>query len=985
MKMVRLFAPAVLLAALTPWSGAQTGPQGALADRLDAWRASHGQAWQMVVDESTQTARFIYGGSAPAFFAAHSDADFLALARQAARVTQPLHGIESETLIDESVLFLPLASAGSTDKMTVQFRQAVHGVPVVHGFLNVLFDAHGRLLSVDTTALPGARAIDTQPSLSPANAEAFALESFVADKGVSGQVITAAHLVIDQVLRSDRREGALAYEVDVMWQSTHDVPVGVTYRIDADTGAVLSRDELVHNFDVSGTVFTKLTQGVAPDTGTNPPVNVPLAHIQVSSASGNAITDMNGNFNIVGATAPLNVTVAYNGPFTTTVNSTGTTYSLGTSLAAPTGNVVSMNPSGIGTVTAEANSANWIGRLRDWTRAVNPADATADFDALSNVNLAQTCNAYYAGSSVNFFLPGGGCPNTAYSTVVAHEMGHWLNVNYGSGNGGDGFGEGNADVFGMYLTDQPVIAQDFFGIGQPIRTGLNTTAFCGDLSPGCHGEVHFDGEVLMGALWKVRARLKVTLGASVGAATADLLFNSWMNAYNDTQIKTIIRTHWLTLDDDDGDINNGTPHYTDINSGFVDQQFPSYNLSPITISQVTALPNTTNQVGPYNVTARIVAAFSPPVVGPALFWRVNGGAFTSVAMTSLGSDNYGASIPGQTSYAKVEYYLRAQNSASATAFYPLGAPVTLQRFIVGVEQVFYSNDFETDSSGWTSSVVTLENDWQYGTPTGKAGDPLQGSSGTKVYGNDLGLGAQNGSYSDNEENWLRSPSINLTSCAHPTLRFKRWLNVQDSLHDQARIRVNGTQVYVNPTSGNLNDTAWTEMEIDISAQAAGVSPTVIEWSLKSDGSINFGGWNIDDVQVVALSAVGQSCEQGIAYCTPKTTSLGTHPFLTAVGAPSASLSNFRIELREGTYFKSGILFHGLSSAANPFQGGTMCAAPPITRDVSFTTDFFGYAPIPLPVTPSMMGQTWYLQTWFRDPPASFGSGLSNALQVGFCN
>ena len=96
-------------------------------------------------------------------------------------------------------------------------------------------------------------------------------------------------------------------------------------------------------------------------------------------------------------------------------------------------------------------------------------------------------------------------------------MGHWLNDLYGSGNGSDGFGEGNADVFAMYLVDDPIVGQDFCGSGCNVRDGNNTRQFCGDCCNGCYGQVHADGEVLMGALWKVRARLKVGLGSSAGS------------------------------------------------------------------------------------------------------------------------------------------------------------------------------------------------------------------------------------------------------------------------------------------------------------------------------------------------------------------------------------------------------------------------------------------------------------------------------------
>ena len=44
--------------------------------------------------------------------------------------------------------------------------------------------------------------------------------------------------------------------------------------------------------------------------------------------------------------------------------------------------------------------------------------------------------------------------------------------------------------------------------------------------------------------------------------------------FDQTKIKNVIVTQLLTLDDDDGDLSNGTPHYYEINRAFRDQGFP---------------------------------------------------------------------------------------------------------------------------------------------------------------------------------------------------------------------------------------------------------------------------------------------------------------------------------------------------------------------------------------------------------------------------
>ena len=51
---------------------------------------------------------------------------------------------------------------------------------------------------------------------------------------------------------------------------------------------------------------------------------------------------------------------------------------------------------------------------------------------VANVNINQTCNAFWNGSSVNFYRSGGGCSNTGeIAAVFLHEWGHGLDTNTG--------------------------------------------------------------------------------------------------------------------------------------------------------------------------------------------------------------------------------------------------------------------------------------------------------------------------------------------------------------------------------------------------------------------------------------------------------------------------------------------------------------------------------------------------------------------------
>ena len=584
-----------LLALAAPSALAQQSslPVPELDAALSNWRAQQGADWSARIDPATGWAEMLYGGhsSAPAS-QPREDADFVGLALGALEATAMLHGLAPSTLFLQETCFLPLGQIGSSDKQTVRFRQAVGGVPVEGAFLNLLFSARGELLSVQSTGLPGAETLDTQALVDATDAAGFARAYFQAQNGVAAQESSAAELWIAQVDVAGRRVGRLAWRVDCHWSAPEVEPTSKRLFIDARDGSLCKVEELVHHFDVGGTVRTMATPGTLPDVAGNPATSQPMAYARCTAGATTVYADANGNFNFPGLNGPVSVSFAYAGSYASVNYQPGADYALSQTLSG-TGNLVLLNPSPSATITSQANSFVGSSLMRDWIRGLNPSDVHGDFLTMANTAVAGTCNAYYDGSSINFFNAGGGCVDTSYSTVVSHEQGHWMNDRYGTGNGPDGMGEGNADTWSMYIWDTPIMGDGFFGPGSNVRSGWNTRQFCGDTHPGCYGEVHADGEVWMGASWKIRNNLNTTLGNAQGDLTANQLFLGWMNAYNQTQIRSIIETQWITLDDDNGTITDGSPHFTDIDNGFRAQGFPGLNPCPLVSNVCTATVNST--------------------------------------------------------------------------------------------------------------------------------------------------------------------------------------------------------------------------------------------------------------------------------------------------------------------------------------------------------------------------------------------------------
>ncbi len=839
---------------------------------VSAWqdfRAAHDGSWRIRWDVPNRSARLVFGDSIAPTTAPLTNEDFSLRALELFEQHGQLFGISVDQLEVVSVQASPLAHIGTEDKIGVQVRQQVAGIEVERSSGTVIFLPDGRVTAIEMSGLRVPSSLSLTPTRWESEAESAAAMDLLDQIGVPADGFENLQLVLFGHDQDGRRQARLAWRFDA-FSYTLDIeglPVRFRYIVDAHSGEVLERQTLVHQADISGTVSGWITPGNSPDTAGNPEVLAALKDITVTLQGGaTTTTDANGQFLFSGQTQSRTVSAVLSGPYARIENQAQSNASESATFQPDVPGSLTFNSSKTELRTAETNVYFWVIAFRDWMLSIDPTYDLMGFQVLGNVNITSTCNAFYNGSSINFYQSGGGCVNTAYSTVVAHEEGHWANVLAGSGNGPDGFGEGGADVWSMYLLDDPIVGRDFQGSGNHIRDGNNTRQFCGDNNTGCYSGVHANGEVLMGAFWKMRDRLNTALGDAPGDLVADSLMIAWFKQYNDGQIKTIIEDHLLILDDDDGNVNNGTPHYPHIDGGFRDQGFPGVDLSPISVAH-TALSDTLDETGPYVVTATVTSNVGSNVTSVDVVYDVGGGPI-SVAMSATGNpDEYSGNIPGQAAPTVVSYVVQAADDASNNVTYPSSGDF---RFAIGVrDDQFFLEDFETGGdNGWTHVELATQDDWDHGSPAGSnaADDPSSAFSGSQVWGNDLSLRGSNwnGVYTDDVDNYLLSPPIDCTGKIGIELVYRRWLNVEDGVWDQASIEVtndgvNFTRVWVNPPGDgddHLQDTSWVEQTVDVSAVADNQSSFRIRYRMQSDGAVTFGGWTLDDVALVALSGSG---------------------------------------------------------------------------------------------------------------------------------
>ncbi len=952
---------------------------------------ANGPSWQVRWSQESGVPRMIFGGNLPLVPAnAISDEALVAASRAFVNEMAPALGYDADTLVLDRVKFLPLSRAGGTDKYVVKFQQITAGVPTHGGFVNALFSADGRLLGLDNQALPHVAQIALDPTIGQGDAARAASAAFAQETGLAAVTVEPLGYALYPA-KPDARKNIVratpAYEFKLAADfdpTSGNVPVIRKYAIAArGAPAVLSSLSLVHQADLTGTVKglaqAALLPNGTPAIGGDSPVLQNIKDVRlVASGEANQYSAADGTFAFPNVAASKLVTASFNGLYSRVDNNSGSETSVALTLVPGVGQTFTLNAVPGEQATAEINAHVSVEKMRDFVKALDPGENKFDFQVVSNVNIGSTCNAFYDGGSINFYLAGGGCPNTSYSTVVWHEEGHWANDLYSSGNGSDGFGEGNADNWAMYIADNPVVAQNFFGLGSFIRTGDNTNPFCGDDSPGCYGEVHADGEPLMGASWKVRRNLKTALGNAAGSALANQILLAWNQTFNDGQIKSIIEDHWLMLDDNDGNLNNGTPHYTVIDSAFQEQGFPGFTLPLFSLSS-TPVSSPVNSQGPVTVTAQVTQE-NGILAAVTLFYTTNGGTtFTPVSMSFVSGNTWQGQIPGQVSPAVVGYYIRASDLNAVGNNLPAKAPKDFFIYDVGTITVHQFFDFEPVSDeGWTHVQIATQDDWNLGTPNGASTDPAAAYSGVRVWGNDLGLSGFNGAYQPNVNNALTSPTFNLSGKTNLRLRFRRWLNVEKSIFDFAQVSVNNQVVFTNPAGTDLLDSSWIAQDIDISAIANNNPAVSVKFSMISDGGVEFGGWNIDDFSIVSLGPVTGG--QFISYGTGTPGQGGQTPVLAGSGtaAPGGAITLTTSNAKANAI---GSLFIGNGQVAIPALGGTFLVGN-ILATASVTTSGAGTAVVVgvLPNSPAVSGLQVNLQHWLLDPAGPKGKSATNGLQ-----
>ena len=267
-----------------------------------------------------------------------------------------------------------------------------------------------------------------------------------------------------------------------------------------------------------------------------------------------------------------------------------------------------------------------VNKLFEQARGWLPANAWLQSRLTTNVNIRDICNAFWNGTSINFYRSGGGCRNTGeLAGVFDHEWGHGLDQNDANATLSNS-SEAYADIAAIYRLQTSCVGYGFFSLTSnecgPTADGTGYNAnedqvgglhcdldcsgvrdadylkhnpntpdtalgfVCSSCQAGtgpCGRQVHCAAAPVRQAAWDLAARDLQSAPYNYDSQTAFIIANKifyqgsgnvglWHACACGSSSSGCGAANgymqWLAADDDDGDLTNGTPHMTALFNAF---------------------------------------------------------------------------------------------------------------------------------------------------------------------------------------------------------------------------------------------------------------------------------------------------------------------------------------------------------------------------------------------------------------------------------
>jgi uncharacterized protein (TIGR03382 family) len=731
------------------------------------------------------------------------------------------------------------------DLRTIGFVQRHAGLPVVGGQVSFRFK-RDRLFVIGSEALPDVRV--AWPAAKPAGALVDPVRAATAvDLGLDAAALATRADGGLEIVPLVGARGVLGYRV--AQPLVVDAGAAGAWRVWADpaTGAPLVRRSLTPS---AAGAITFDVPARYPGAERR---DLPAPRLAVTVDGAPLTTDAAGRVSWANA-GPGALSVTPTGPDVAVVNSAGELARQSATLAPD----ATLRWSGAGDAAVDAQLSAFVhaSLVRTYARRFAPELAFLDEQLPVRVNIADECNAFSDGTAINFFAASDRCENTArIADVVYHEFGHSVHshaIIRGVGFFDGAFSEGLSDYLAATITDDSGMGRGFFRTDAPLR----------ELDPPDSewtwprdiDEIHRTGQIFGGAMWDLRkALIAESSDRDAAVRLADRLFYAAVRRASSIPA-TLIEI--LAADDDDGDLANGTPHECAIRAAF-----GRHGLRTLAgeIDAAGLVPSATTAPQPVRLT--LIGEdqrCGDTITDVRLEWRPRDGGQPGNAAATAADDVWTAPLTLPADGEALFFRFRVRFADGSDMVYPANRADPWYQLYHGDVVPLYCTDFERNplADGWRVGGDAPEV-WQWGIPGGAAGvgDPTRAFSGSRIVG--TGLSFVDPAYRAKSRAWIETPVIDVGQYSDVHLQYRRWLNVEDGFYDQATIAVNQEQAWANLASqGNSShtthheDRAWLFQDVPLSSRIYD-GTVAVRWILDSDEGLELGGWNLDDVCIVA--------------------------------------------------------------------------------------------------------------------------------------
>ena len=581
---------------------------------LNDFQTKYGDKFIVDLNENTGTP-WIYGYNIPLIdneskIIKLSKSNIESVTKNFLLINERLLRIKTSDLVLESAKDdFPFYSQQEQGFWYVFYQQYYHGTRVFGGTVEIII-VNGRIVSARSNFVSNIENISSLPKISQEKAKDIAKNQL----SFNTQTDTISEPSLEY-FPDTNNSYHLAWSITI---KSSDILNGGLFVIDTQTGGILFHDNLLRFYTISGNV-TGQVYPVYPSQAqiTRNFENEIIRVIDNNTANfiANTSTNVNGYYSISNTSIQNNITVNsnFNGTYVWVFNdniTVGQPLFSNTTLNLTSDKIINWNWQDYNSQSdrqEESNIFYHVNFIHDFYTKGSPFNitefnyqtkATIESSLLENAGWDWGCNAYFwSGDNNSQFGNGWGvgsdCENLALgSDIIYHEYTHAADyfiymgsLPYARENGA--LDEGSADYFSSSINNDPIMGDGIF-TGARLNAQRNLTnkriyprdlqggLGCAPVTGNDYCYVHNNSLLISGAMWDMRQLFVLRYGLEVGQNISDNLIitahktrmASSSNPNGEFGAFEKFLRAIFTVDDDNGDLTDGTPHRYEICKAF---------------------------------------------------------------------------------------------------------------------------------------------------------------------------------------------------------------------------------------------------------------------------------------------------------------------------------------------------------------------------------------------------------------------------------